>query len=77
MSLSPDVIKNVAAGLTITIGGIMPAFAISRFATEAMRSLGRNPESAGPISTNLIVAIAFVEAIAIYALVVALAIKFV
>jgi F-type H+-transporting ATPase subunit c len=77
MGLDPDVIKNVAAGFTIAIGGMVPAFAIGRFAAEAMRSLGRNPESAGPISTNLIVAIAFAEAIAIYALVVALAIKFV
>ncbi len=77
MPLSADVIKNIAAGLTIAIGGMMPALAIGRFAAEAMRSLGRNPESAGSISSNLIVAIAFAEAIAIYALVVALAIKFV
>lgn len=72
-----DMVKNIAAGLTIAIGGAMPALAIGRFAAEAMRSLGRNPESAGSISSNLIVAIAFTEAIAIYALVVALAIKFV
>lgn len=75
--MTPDVLKNIAAGLTIAIGGMMPALAIGRFATEAMRSLGRNPECAGPIASNLIVAIAFAEAIAIYALVVALAIKFV
>ncbi len=75
--MNPDVLRNVAAGLTIAIGGIMPAYAIGRLATEAMRSLGRNPESAGPVQSNLIVAIAFTEAIAIYALVVALAIKFV
>lgn len=77
MNLTPDVMKNIIAGLTIAIGGMVPALAISRFATEAMRSLGRNPEAAGPISSNLIVAIAFAEAIAIYALVIALAIKFV
>ncbi len=77
MGLSPDAIKNIAAGLTIAIGGMMPALAIGRFAAEAMRSLGRNPESVGSVSSNLIVAIAFAEAIAIYALVVALAIKFV
>ncbi len=75
--MSPEIIKNIAAGLTIAIGGMMPALAIGRFAAEAMRSLGRNPESAGAVQSNLIVAIAFAEAIAIYALVVALAIKFV
>jgi F-type H+-transporting ATPase subunit c len=72
-----ETIKNVAAGLTIAVGGMVPAWAIGRFGAEAMRSLGRNPESAGSISSNLIVTIAFTEAIAIYALVVALAIKFV
>jgi F-type H+-transporting ATPase subunit c len=42
-----------------------------------MEALGRNPEAGPAISTNLILAIAFTEAIAIYALVVALAVKFV
>ncbi|MGQ9683424.1 MAG: ATP synthase F0 subunit C [Anaerolineae bacterium] len=75
--MNTEMIQNIAAGLTIALGGAMPALAIGRFAAEAMRSLGRNPESAGVVSSNLIVAIAFTEAIAIYALVVALAIKFV
>ena len=75
--MSSEVVKNIAAGLTIAIGGMVPALAIGRLAAEAMRALGRNPEAAGSVSSNLIVAIAFAEAIAIYALVVALAIKFV
>ena len=73
MEISSDLI----AGLTIAIGTIVPALSIGRFVTAAMEALGRNPEAAGGISTNLIVALAFTEAIAIYALVVALAIKFV
>ncbi len=75
--MDPEVVKNLAAALAIGIGGIAPAIAIGRLATAAMNALGRNPESASAIGTNLIVAIAFAEAIAIYALVVALAIKFV
>jgi F-type H+-transporting ATPase subunit c len=51
--------------------------AIGKRAAAAMESLGRNPESAPSISSTLILALAFCEAIAIYALVVALAIKFV
>jgi F-type H+-transporting ATPase subunit c len=39
--------------------------------------MGRNPDAAGIIRTNLIVAMAFAEAISIYALVVALIILFV
>ena len=42
-----------------------------------MQALGRNPEARGPIMTNMILAIAFAEAIAIYALIVAVVIIFV
>ena len=75
--MSADAIKNIAAGLTIALGGMLPAWAVGRLAGEAMRSLGRNPEASGAVQSNMIVGIAFAEAIAIYALVVALAIKFV
>ena len=73
MTISRDLI----AGLTIAIGTIAPALAIGRFVAAAMEALGRNPEAENAVSSNLIVALAFTEAIAIYALVVALAIKFV
>jgi len=72
-----EISSDLVAGLTIAIGTIAPALSIGRFTAAAMEALGRNPEAAGGISTNLIVALAFTEAIAIYALVVALAIKFV
>ena len=44
---------------------------------KAMEALGRNPEAQGAIRTNMILVVAFTEAIAIYALVVVLIIKFV
>jgi F-type H+-transporting ATPase subunit c len=44
---------------------------------KAMEAIGRNPEAVGTIQTNMILGIAFAEAIAIYALVVAILIKFV
>jgi len=43
----------------------------------AMEAIGRNPEASGKISTNMILAIAFTDAIAIFALVVALIIIFI
>ena len=46
-------------------------------AGKAMEAIGRNPEAAGPIQQNMILAIAFAEAIAIYALVIAIIILFV
>lgn len=68
---------QIAAALAICLGALGPALAIGMLASKAMEAIGRNPEAAGSILTNMILAIAFAEAIAIYALVVALAIKFV
>ena len=64
-------------GVTIAIGGGMPALAIGMLAGKALEAIGRNPEAAGEIRTSMILGIAFAEAIAIYALVAGLIIKFV
>ena len=72
-----DISRDLIAGLTIAIGALGPSLAIARLAAAAMEALGRNPEAQQAISTNLILCLAFTEAIAIYALVVALAVKFV
>lgn len=69
--------RNLIAALTIVLGAMVPALMIGRFSTEAMRSLGRNPEAGPSISANLILALALTEVLAIYSLIVALAIKFV
>ncbi len=67
----------LAAGLAIGLGAIGPGIGIGLLAGKAMEAIGRNPEASGKIQTAMILAIAFTEAIAIYALVVALIIKFV
>ncbi len=72
-----EALRQIAAGLAIGLGALGPALGIGMLAAKAMESLGRNPDAAGPIQTNMILAIAFAEAIAIYALVVAIIIKFV
>jgi F-type H+-transporting ATPase subunit c len=69
--------KLFAAALAIAIGGFGPAFAIGKLAAKAMEAIGRNPEAAGKIQVPMLIAMAFAEAIAVYALVVALIIKFV
>jgi F0F1-type ATP synthase membrane subunit c/vacuolar-type H+-ATPase subunit K len=43
----------------------------------ALNAIGRNPDASGQITTNMILGIAFAEAVAIYALVVSLIILFV
>ncbi|MCY3544721.1 MAG: ATP synthase F0 subunit C [Chloroflexota bacterium] len=68
---------SLGAGLAIGLGALGPGIGIGMLAAKAMESLGRNPDAAGPIQQNMILAIAFTEAIAIYALVVAIIIKFV
>ena len=70
-------IKIIMTGLTIALGGAMPAFAIGLLTSKAMEAIGRNPEAAGDIRTSMILGVAFAEAIAIYALVAGLIIKFV
>ncbi len=69
--------KTFAAALAIGLGAIGPAIAIGLLAGKAMEAIGRNPEAAGKIQSSMILAIAFAEAIAVYALVVALIIMFV
>jgi F-type H+-transporting ATPase subunit c len=69
--------RFLAAALAIMIGGLAPALAIGRIVGSAMEALGRNPEAQPAIQTNMILGVAFAEAIAIYALVVAIMIGFV
>ncbi len=61
----------------MAFGAFMPALAIGMIGSKASEAIGRNPEAAPKIQTAMILAIAFVEAIAIYALVIALILKFV
>jgi len=69
--------ESLAAAIAIGAGAVGPAIGIGLLAGKAMEAIGRNPEAASKIQTAMILAIVFAEAIAIYALVVALIIKFV
>ena len=68
---------QLAVGLAIGLGAIGPGIGIGIIGSGAMQALGRNPEAAPIIQTNMILRIVFAEAIAIYALVIALLIKFI
>jgi len=69
--------KLLVTGLTMAIGGVGPALGIGMLTAKGLEAMGRNPEAAGEIRTSMILGLAFAEAIGIYALVVALIIKFV
>lgn len=75
--LSVDVAKIIMTAVVMGMGTIVPALAIGWIGSTALKAIGRNPEASGKIQTPMILAIAFAEAIAVYALVVALIIKFV
>ncbi len=70
-------LKQIAAALSIALGAFGPGIGIGLLASKAMEAIGRNPESASKVQSAMILAIAFTEAIAVYALVVALIILFV
>ncbi len=69
-------IKALATALAIGFGAVGPGLGIGLLASKAMEAIGRNPEAENKVRTNMILAMAFAEAIAIYALVIALIIKF-
>ncbi len=65
----------LAKAATIAIGAIAPAIAIGMIGSKAMEAIGRNPEASGKIFVPMLIACAFAEAVAIYALVIAFSIK--
>ena len=68
--MTPQMITTLVKGLTIAVGGMIPAWAIGKTASKAMESIGRNPESADKLFVPMLLGMAFAEAIAIYALVI-------
>ncbi|OGJ16363.1 MAG: ATP synthase F0 subunit C [Candidatus Pacebacteria bacterium RIFCSPHIGHO2_01_FULL_46_16] len=68
---------DFAVAFVMGLGTIGPALGIGMLVAKGLEAIGRNPEAASKIQTNMILGIAFAEAIAIYALVVALILKFV
>jgi F-type H+-transporting ATPase subunit c len=67
-----DAARMLAAGLAMGLGALGPGIGIGILGYGAMQGLARNPEARGPIQTNMILAIALAEAVAIYSLIVAI-----
>ena len=61
----------LAANLGIGIAAFGSAIGQGRRVASAMESIGRNPNSAGQIFTPMIIGLAFIEALTLYALVIA------
>ena len=77
LQIDADAMKLLGAGIAIGLGLIGPGIGIGILGAAAMSAIGRNPEATGAIQTNMILAIAFAEALGIYALVAAIMIGFI
>jgi F-type H+-transporting ATPase subunit c len=75
--MDANAMKELGAALAMGLGAIGPGIGIGLIGSKAMEAMGRNPEAAGVVQTNMILSIAFAESIGIFALVVALLVKFV
>jgi F-type H+-transporting ATPase subunit c len=61
----------LGAGLAIGLAAVGAGLGQGNAVAAAMESIGRNPNAADRIQTPMIIGIAFMEALAIYALVIA------
>ena len=66
--IEEDAARLLGAGIAIGLGLIGPGIGIGILGAAAMSAIGRNPEATGNIQTNMILGIAFAEALGIYAL---------
>lgn len=66
----------IVAGFSMAIATMCTGIAQGMAVSSAMQGISRQPEAAGTIGTNLIIGLAFIESLAIYALVVVLLLLF-
>ena len=70
--MDPRFAAFLAAGIGMGIAAFGTAVGIGWLSSKALEGMARQPEASAGIRTSMILAIAFVEAIALYALVVCL-----
>ncbi len=69
--MTDSAIIAIAAALAIAVSTIAPAIGQGKTAAAAMESIARQPEAAGNIRSTLIIAMALMEALTIYGLLIA------
>ncbi len=67
-------ISTLAKAIAIGLGAIGPGIGIGMIGAKAMEAIGRNPEASNKVFVPMLIALAFAEAVAIYALVIAFSI---
>jgi len=66
----------IAAGLSVGLAAIGPGIGQGNAAGQAVEGIARQPNSESPIRGTLLLSLAFMEALTIYGLVVALSLLF-
>jgi F-type H+-transporting ATPase subunit c len=69
-------IAKLGAALGAAIAAIAAGYGIGKIGTSALESIARQPEAAGDIRSNMIIAAALIEGVAFFAIVVCLLIVF-
>lgn len=75
-NVDADALKSIAMAIAAGVGVLGPGLGIGILVSKALEAIGRNPEAAPKIQSTMILGVVFVEALAIFALVVAFLIKF-
>ena len=60
---------TLTGGIIIAVGSLGPGLVICCIGAKAVVAIGRNPVASGKIMVNMLIAMAFAEAIAIYSLI--------
>lgn len=63
--------EHLPSAIAIGVGALGPGLGIGLIGAKALEAIGRNPESSNKILPAMLLGMAFAEAIAIYALVIA------
>ncbi|MCE9644261.1 ATP synthase F0 subunit C [Candidatus Parcubacteria bacterium] len=71
-----EVAKTLGMALAVGLGVLGPGIGIGMLVGRALEAIGRNPEASGKITATMFIGIAFTEALAIFALVIAFIVKF-
>ena len=74
--MDPQAAKYLAAGICMGFGAIGPAIGEGFLIGKTIETIGRNPELANRLFTNMIVGAAITESTGIYSLVISLVILF-
>jgi F-type H+-transporting ATPase subunit c len=74
--MEPQAYAWLGAGLAIGLGAIGPGVGVGMLVAKTVESMARQPEASGMIRTTMFIGVAFAEAIALYALVIAFLLSF-